>query len=175
MNESILEWFISNKAQIQWALRAYDIYAIWIGLLFSLIFGSKLIGLILRIIGNEKALPKRPGYILGRLEHIFFYFAILADKPEGIFAWMTIKVASKWNIWRLRVNEFPFESPRLSLVLMRFLVGSICNILFAYLGVSIHSAILILKVPLTYQIFFVFLLLIWLVVTVNSSLADKEP
>lgn len=105
---------------------------------------------------------------LGAFEITFFYICILVNKPEGIGAWLVFKVAAKWESWTNIVN-FPkkprvlnkkknkfnviddFEYLRLrndlaTSVLQKFLIGTILNILIAFIGVTIFSVIRILLI-----------------------------
>ena len=85
---------------------------------------------------------------LGALEATFFYICLLFNKPEGIGVWLVFKVAAKWESWTNIVkfpeklegaNDFEYLELRNNLatsVLQRFLIGTILNILIAFIGVA---------------------------------------
>jgi hypothetical protein len=93
--------------------------------------------------------PKDSGGVwLGNLERTLFYILFLIGKPEGIAFWLTIKVASKWEIWQNIVNvpdddikDDDYEWLDLvtrrkwgSRVLQRFLIGTLVNVLIGFVG-----------------------------------------
>jgi hypothetical protein len=90
---------------------------------------------------------------LGAFEITLFYICLLINKPEGIGAWLVFKVAAKWESWTNivkfpekieGVDEFQYLELRNNLatsVLQRFLIGTILNILLAFIGVAIFSMI----------------------------------
>jgi hypothetical protein len=87
--------------------------------------------------------------LLGAFEVTFFYICLLFSKPEGIGVWLVFKVAAKWESWanivkfpaKLKgVDDFGYLKLRNDLatsVLQRFLIGTILNILIAFIGVAI--------------------------------------
>jgi ABC-type multidrug transport system permease subunit len=74
---------------------------------------------------------------------------LIVNKPEGIGAWLAFKVAAKWESWTNIVkfnekleNKDDFEYLKLrnnlaTSVLQRFLIGTILNILIAFIGIVI--------------------------------------
>jgi len=90
---------------------------------------------------------------LGTFEVTFFYICLLFDKPEGIGIWLVFKVAAKWESWTNivkfpekieKVDDFEYLELRNNLatsVLQKFLIGTILNMLFAFIGVAIFFMI----------------------------------
>lgn len=88
------------------------------------------------------------GAYLGYLERLLFFGAFWNDAPIVIGAWLAFKVASKWNAWtnvisvpkNLKgVDELAYLIARRkwgSHLLTTFLVGTLANLIFGYLGVS---------------------------------------
>ena len=85
------------------------------------------------------------GYI-ATIERIIFFFAILLSKELIVGAWLTFKIASKWESWTniVRVptkkddkGAFDFTIRRYwgTLVMQRFIIGTGLNLLFAGVGV----------------------------------------
>lgn len=86
------------------------------------------------------------GRVLGLLERLLFFAAFSARAPEIVGGWLAFKVASKWNVWDTIVavpDTLPGADPldylaaRLdwaSRQLMGFLIGTILNVLIAYVA-----------------------------------------
>ena len=94
----------------------YKAFFVFIGLLFSVLFGYITIALLNLITKDIKvtapegippdkwdAVIKRKGTLAGKwlgiLERIFFFIAIWLNVPELIIGWLAFKVGSKWEIW----------------------------------------------------------------------------
>lgn len=90
-----------------------------------------------------------PNLWLGLCEVTLFYICLLVNKPEGIGAWLAFKVASKWESWTnimnlSKLSELELLELRNDLAtseLQKFLIGTIMNILVAFIGVVIFSMI----------------------------------
>jgi hypothetical protein len=85
------------------------------------------------------------GWWLGAFERSVFFLAIGFDAYAAIFAWLAFKVASKWAVWQniVKVPDKPDEDLELgprarralgSSVMQRFLVGTLFNLLAAFLS-----------------------------------------
>jgi len=95
------------------------------------------------------------GRWLGIFERAVFFLAVGLQVPTIIFAWLTFKVASKWSVWQniVKLPDKEIEKiemgPRArralgSIVMQRFLVGTIFNIFAALISwgivlLMIHS------------------------------------
>jgi hypothetical protein len=97
---------------------------------------------------------KSGGRVLGLLETILFFIAFWISHPELVAGWLVFKVGSKWEIWNniIKVPEKLGKADDIEYldarhkwgtkVLMRFLIGTILNILFAMVGTVISYGIL---------------------------------
>jgi len=95
----------------------------------------------------------KPNLWLGLFEVTLFYICLLVNKPEGIGAWLVFKVAAKWQSWATivkfpdkiaKIKDFIYIQLRNDLatsVLQRFLIGTILNIMVAFIGVAIFFMI----------------------------------
>jgi hypothetical protein len=104
------------------------------------------------------------GRYLGHLERLLFFCAFMAGAEAVVAGWLAFKVASKWNVWT-NVVAVPKELPGIepldylvarrswgSHVLMTFLLGTLANVLAAFLGVLVaRHGYLALKVLLSCQ------------------------
>jgi hypothetical protein len=94
-----------------------------------------------------------PNKWLGFSEVTLFYFCLFIGKIEGIGAWLLFKVAAKWESWTnivkvpdkiKAVDDFEYLAFRNNLatvVLQKFLIGTIGNILAAFAGIGIFCII----------------------------------
>jgi hypothetical protein len=91
--------------------------------------------------------------LLGWLERILFYIAIVSSYPQLILGWLAFKVASKWEILQnmVKVPGVKATDSKLGIagrrawgdrVLQRFLIGTLVNILAGFLG-ALTTAILL--------------------------------
>jgi hypothetical protein len=90
---------------------------------------------------------KEPGFLLGVFERILFFSAIWLHSLEVVGGWLAFKVASKWAIYEhiiafpqslVGVNDVDYLIARRQWAaqrLMRFLIGTIANVLLAFSGV----------------------------------------
>jgi hypothetical protein len=155
---SIFDWLVTNSNSIAQVIDKYSVLHLGVGLIFSLTLGSLFTrGILDFATGASKneieedkecewVLPSaRGGMVIGRLETMFFFLSIFWNRPEGIFAWLDFKVLSKWEVWKniiaIDKEKVSFEKRHLcgSFILRRFLIGSACNILFAYYGYLIPA------------------------------------
>jgi hypothetical protein len=86
------------------------------------------------------------GAYLGYLERLLFFGAFYNEAPVVIAAWLAFKVASKWNAWTNvisppqainGIDDLKYLIARRrwgSHVLVTFLVGTLANLIFGYLG-----------------------------------------
>lgn len=90
---------------------------------------------------------REPGIWLGRLERPFSFVALWYE-PIIVVGWLGFKVASKWQVWSsfIRVPQSLGESALDYLratravgswMTMRFLVGTISNVLAGFVGVLV--------------------------------------
>jgi hypothetical protein len=92
---------------------------------------------------------KSGGKVLGLLEAILFFISLWVAHPELIAGWLVFKVGSKWEIWH-NIIKVPEEIKNIdnleylnarhkwgTKVLMRFLIGTITNIIIAMFGTVI--------------------------------------
>jgi hypothetical protein len=89
----------------------------------------------------------KSGELLGDLERTLFFFAFWLSSWEVVAAWFALKVASKWEAWSTtgalpeslpNVDPFMYLFARrrwASQRLMSFLVGTLANVLFAFVSV----------------------------------------
>jgi len=94
-----------------------------------------------------------PNKWLGWSEIILFYICLFISRPEGIGAWLVFKVAAKWESWTNIVkvpadikdmDTFEYLELRNNLatvVLQKFLIGTIGNILAAMIGMGVFCVI----------------------------------
>jgi hypothetical protein len=123
--------------------------AYFIGLLIT-IFSGPIIEPILKnkdwIDQPPKSVPPKSkgGAIIGTLERVVFFCALAAGFPTFIPAWLVFKAASKWDLWQNIIKiesekdkHIKLEARKLwgSYVYMRFLIGTLLNILLAGLGI----------------------------------------
>jgi hypothetical protein len=90
------------------------------------------------------------GPFLGTLERLIAFAAAWLGQYELLFAWLTFKVASKWEVWSnvLRIPESLENIAQIeylkarriwgSVMLMRFLIGTLANVL---IGVGAAMAV----------------------------------
>lgn len=95
---------------------------------------------------------------LGTLEIIFYYIAINFDQFPLMIAWLSFKVASKWNTWSTiakipdhlqDINGFDYlEAKNLvaTITLQRWLLGNILNIVGAFASILLSIWLVKLKV-----------------------------
>lgn len=95
----------------------------------------------------------KPNVWLGLFEITLFYICLLVNKPEGIGGWLVFKVAAKWESWTniikfpeeiKEANDFEYLKLRNELatnVLQRFVIGTIMNILIAFVGMATFFSI----------------------------------
>ena len=94
------------------------------------------------------------GRILGHLERLLFFIAIWQQAHVVVGAWLAFKVASKWNVWS-NLIALPKELPTVDQIdyliarrkwgaqtLMRFLIGTLYNIVAALVAVSVGKHLL---------------------------------
>ena len=89
--------------------------------------------------------------ILGILEITIFYFSLIIHRPEGIVAWLSFKIVAKWETWTHiielpdkimdkdgnEINPIKYLGARnrwATTVLQRFLIGTVGNIVAAFIG-----------------------------------------
>ena len=89
------------------------------------------------------------GKLLGRLESLLFFMSLWFGIVTIILGWLAFKVATKWEAWQnliqvprqlKDVDDLEYLAARhrwASYVFMRFLVGTVGNLLVAALGVAI--------------------------------------
>ena len=89
------------------------------------------------------------GAYLGYLERLLFFGAFLVDMPLVIATWLAFKVASKWNAWAniisvpekiINIEEMDYLIARNRLgskLYMGFVIGTLSNLIFGYLGVLV--------------------------------------
>ena len=103
-----------------------------------------------------------PGKVLGYTESALFYIALLASQPIGIAGYLGFKVAAKWQNWaqviklpampesknekvgkglELGSEAFDLRQRYASWLLIRFLLGSILNVLIAIAGVAVFTVV----------------------------------
>lgn len=98
------------------------------------------------------------GRWIGLLERFIFFVSIIMEIPELIFAWLTFKVASKWEVWN-NVYKLPSKFPNATeleslvarsrwgaRIFQRFVVGTAVNLSASIIGVSIYHLLLIYKI-----------------------------
>jgi hypothetical protein len=91
----------------------------------------------------------KSGAYLGYLERLLFFGAFWANMPLVIATWLAFKVASKWNAWT-NIIFFPKEISNIeemdylvarnrlgSKLYMRFVIGTLSNLIFGCLGVIV--------------------------------------
>jgi hypothetical protein len=89
------------------------------------------------------------GAMLGNLERLLFFGALWKGMPLLVGAWLAFKVASKWNVWS-NIISVPKEISGVdpigylnarrrwgSQLLSTFLVGTLANVIIAYIGVAL--------------------------------------
>ena len=87
------------------------------------------------------------GAYLGYLERLLYFGAFWNKEPLIITAWLAFKLASKWNVWT-NVIAVPEKLNKIdpldyliarrkwgSHLLLTFLVGTLSNLILAYVGV----------------------------------------
>jgi len=93
------------------------------------------------------------GAYLGYLERLLYFGAFWNNEPLIITAWLAFKLASKWNVWT-NVIAVPEKIKKIdpidyliarrkwgSHMLVTFLVGTLSNLILAYVGVvTMHYA-----------------------------------
>jgi len=91
----------------------------------------------------------KSGAVLGDLERILFFLAFWLASWEVVAAWLAFKVAAKWEAWSTTgalPDSLPNTDPLAYLVarrrwasqrLMSFLVGTLANVLVAFVCVLI--------------------------------------
>lgn len=96
----------------------------------------------------------KSGKTLGDLERVFFYLAFWLGAEEIIAGWFALKVASKWEAWgttgRLPESlegtdaiDYAISRRRwASQRLMSFLVGTISNVLVAFVAAGLAKQVL---------------------------------
>ena len=110
----------------------------------------------LKFVQMDKKLTK-PNRWLGVCEITFFYICLLISRPEGIGVWLAFKVAGKWDSWvniiklpaeikykRKKSDEFEYLQLRNDVAtstLQRFFIGTIMNILIAFLGIGVFCVV----------------------------------
>ncbi len=99
--------------------------------------------------------PERGGVVLGYFERTLYYFLFLLKAYFVIIAWLAFKVASKWEVWQ-NITQVPSEIKHgenydftiwdrrawSSIVLQRFNIGTLANILAGLIGVFVTYLIL---------------------------------
>lgn len=98
---------------------------------------------------------EKGGQYIGRLEQIFFYVMFFIDKPELIAGWFLFKLGSKWEVWK-NIVQVPHKLNKVETVdylrarhewaayiFTRFLLGTLINIVIAFLGKAINYSIYI--------------------------------
>ena len=92
---------------------------------------------------------EKPGEWLGWFERVLSFVAFGLEQFVIIVGWLAFKVASKWQVWHsvIRVPDSLLNVPPLSYLeatravgswmMMRFLVGTISNVLAGFIGVFI--------------------------------------
>ncbi len=92
---------------------------------------------------------EEPGIWIGRLERALSFIAFWVKEPIIVVGWLGFKVASKWQVWSsfIRVpgslnGTRPLDYLRAtravgSWMAMRFLIGTISNVLAGFVGVLV--------------------------------------
>ncbi|OGI47912.1 MAG: hypothetical protein A2637_03085 [Candidatus Muproteobacteria bacterium RIFCSPHIGHO2_01_FULL_65_16] len=87
------------------------------------------------------------GVYLGYLERLLYFGAFWEKEPLIVTAWLAFKLASKWNVWTnvIAVPEIVKRTDPLDYLIARrrwgshllvtFLVGTLSNLILAYIGV----------------------------------------
>jgi len=98
---------------------------------------------------NEVTKSNEGGVVLGCLERLLFFGAFWCGAYAVVVAWLAFKVASKWNVWSNviavpatieGVDPIDLLNARRhwgSHLLMTFLIGTLANLVIAFLGVLI--------------------------------------
>ncbi len=93
------------------------------------------------------------GRLFGVYEQIFFFGTLAVGQPGGIAVWLAFKVAAKWASWQhiMRLPEalgekslglsHAIRSRNVwgSVILTRFLIGTLYNLLAAGVGFSVFA------------------------------------
>ncbi len=103
-------------------------------------------------------LPDGGGDVLGCLERIAFFLAVLAEHGEFVGVWLLFKVAAKWEVWSTIVRlpeNLPAVDPMKYLVarrrlaarvLMSFLIGTLYNVIAGFVPAAVilgHDALFV--------------------------------
>ncbi len=149
-----------------------EIVAIFAGIIFCIFPSHWIVPPILKLVDDPKKIPppkgvdpnnwmeammvpnKRAGGMLGFLERIIVFVAMVANAHIVIAGWLTFKVATKWEVWGNIIqvpdkldgtDEISYLSARRKLgssVFMRFLLGTLSNVLLGMIAFGLTWTIL---------------------------------
>jgi hypothetical protein len=102
---------------------------------------------------NEHTRIADGGDWLGSLERTLFFAAFWTGTESLVAGWLAFKLASKWEVWKniIRVPpEAPYEKGQEwfaathtfgSWILQRFWIGTLLNVLLAFVAVAVGQAV----------------------------------
>lgn len=98
---------------------------------------------------NEWKLGEEPsgGEYIGFYERFVFLTALLVGHPEFISVWLAFKLGAKWETWSHIVNfskeniDLVIRRKFASWILARFLIGTLLNIIVAFIGMYVSYCV----------------------------------